>query len=215
MSGVFPSFSIRITELRGDEVAWNRLCDKFRVGLRSKSRYLIETAGAFEGIGSDVLVQETLLEAGNKRDAFRGHTTSQFAKWMLTILRKTYLESCRNELPELTVAHWFSFSDHGATPSTSIISLEQEADLHACLAELDSQFQIVLFLRHFEGLKFAEIAERTGWEINSVAGIYRSGLQRLTMLLDYQKDQNSLPALLDTFADPRLRQLDSPPTFHR
>lgn len=185
MSDIFPSISALIPELKsGDQDAWNRLCDKFQTGLSSKTRYLFRSRMLTKKFSPDDLVQETFLKAWKRHASFRGETTSQFAQWMLTILRNTFADWCRDLPRELTVGTWVEFGVDEDTPSSVSISLEQEGELHACLAELDSKYQVVLMLRHFEGLKFSEIAERLELNINTVASLYRRGLGFLTDQLD-------------------------------
>ena len=184
MKQVFPSISILIPELKtGDEVAWNQLCQGFQIGLIGKARFLLRTAQDRPEINADDLVQETLLKAWNQRTTFRGKSTAQFAKWLLMILRNTFVDNCRKPNPESSVATWFSFPADSKTPSANLISLEQEADLHACLADLTPKYQLVINLRIFEGLKFVEIAEITGCKLDTVASIYRRGVQQLMQLV--------------------------------
>ena len=188
MADAFPSISIIIPRLKqGDETAWNDLCEKFRKGLASKTRFLVRRSSSKRLFSADDLVQETFLKAWNKHSSFRGETTRQFAKWILTIQRNTFLDWCRGEKPEELVATWFGFSSPADSPSSQMISQEQEACVHACIAELPSNYQEVLSLRHFEGLKFAEIAEHMNANINTVAGIYRRGLSQLMARMEKNK----------------------------
>ena len=180
----FPSIAMIIPELKiGDEQAWNSLCDRFRAGLISKTRQLINASNLSRKVGPEDIVQETFLKAWNQRATFRGQTTSQFAKWILTILRNTFLDWCRKAPGELTVPTWYGFDADEESPSGAMISVELEAELHACMSELDARQQEVLTLRHFEGLKFVEMSERLNQNINTVAGTYRRSLARLTELL--------------------------------
>ncbi len=193
MAKYFPSIAILIPGLKqGDDAAWNSLCDKFRDGLISKARYLFNSVDLNEEHSPEDLVQETLLKAWKQRATFRGTTTSQLAKWMLTILRNTLRDWCRRDPPKFNVATWFGFSDQGESPSAEFLSLEQEAELHACLAELEPRSQQVLNLRTFEGLKFSEIAEKLGLNINTVAGIYRRGILKLTEMMNQQETRNAV-----------------------
>ena len=173
-----------IPELKsGDEAAWNGLFDKYRAGLLSKTRYMLGTSSLKEKQNAEDLVQETLLKAWKQHESFRGETTSQFAKWILTILRNTYLDACRGAPKELQASTWFGITDQNTSPSAEMISLEEEADLHACLAEIELEYQEVVVLRHFEGLKFGEIAERLGIKLDVAAGRYRRGIRQLSGLV--------------------------------
>lgn len=185
MADVFPSISGLIPELKsGNELAWNDLCDKFRIGLTSKSRRMIGASKLKSKYTPEDLVQESLLKAWKRHREFQGYTTSQLAKWLLTILKNTFLDWTRKSNRESVSPTWFDITDQNETPSQVMISEEREILLHACLASIDGKYQEVLVLRHFEGLKFCEIANRLGKKINTVAGIYRRGISRLADAMD-------------------------------
>jgi len=184
MKHVFPSISCLIPDLKtGDEIAWNELCDNFRLGLISKTRFMLRTMGDRKDIVAEDLVQETFLKAWKQRATFRGDTTQQFAKWLLTILRNHFIDCCRRPVRETLLATWFGVEGDDDSPSGQLISIESESELHACLAELKPNYQEVINMRIFEGLKFHEIAEQSGANINTVASIYRRGIQQLFALI--------------------------------
>ena len=181
----FPSISMMIPALKeGDKDSWNDLCEKFRPGMMSKSRFLIRSNRLLKKFSANDLVQEAYLKAWRNHDSFRGESTSQFAKWLLTILRNTFHDWCRQLSPDSSIPTWFDFAAEGETPSAVMISMEREAEMHSCLAEMEPRCQAILFMRHFEGLKFIEIAEQLEMNINTVAGIYRRGLVKLTAMVD-------------------------------
>ncbi len=76
----------------GDEEAWNSLCDKFRVGLDHRARKFISDSKMTSALNADDLVQESLLKAWNQIGKFKGATTAQFAAWLFTIIRNTFLK---------------------------------------------------------------------------------------------------------------------------
>ena len=63
-------------------------------------------------------------------------------------------------------------------------SLRVFLHVHVCLAELPEKHRRVLILRHFDGLKFKEIAEELDITIGQAAGLARDGLKSLTDLFD-------------------------------
>lgn len=189
MPKLFPSIATMIPELkRGDENAWEQLCNHFRPGLTSRTRVYLSASKSGQRLSPEDVVQETLLKAWHKRETFRGTTTSQFAKWILTILRNQCLNTFRDINPEASLATWFEFDDHNKTPSSRLVSIEQEASLHACIASLEEGQRNVIILRHFEGLKFAEIAKQTKMNINTVAGIYRRGIAKLSFAMQHHDE---------------------------
>ena len=189
MSKLFPSIAMMIPELKlGDEDAWERLCNCFRPGLISRTRVYLNASRHRARLHPEDVVQETFLKAWNKRETFRGETTSQFAKWILTILRNQFVNSTRSIKTEAAFATWFEFNDKSPTPSTQLISVEREALLHACIADMNEELRNIIVLRHFEGKKFSEIAEQTHTNINTVAGLYRRGIAKLTYTMQQLKD---------------------------
>jgi len=198
----FPSISVLIPDLKsGDYAAWNDLCEKFRIGLTSKARLLVKSSSQ-RNLNAEDLVQETFMKAWNARDSFRGRTTSRLAKWLLTILNNTFLDQCRRKDSETSAPTWFGFQGKDATASQAIISVEQEANLHASLAELDSNTQLIINLRIFEGLKFSEIAAETNSNIHTVASAYRRGIQRVYKLVAKHHESRVIP----------IREAQEPPT---
>ena len=185
MSTKFPSVSFLIPKLKsGDESAWAEVHSKFRIGLSSKARQLIRTTGTHKKkLSADDLVQETFLKVWRNRAAFRGDTSSQLSKWMLVTLKNTFLDVCRRKDLEKSIETWRELHAHSQTPSAIVSSVEQEAEFLNALEELSPDQQRVIAMRVFEGLSFPAIAEQTDMNLNTVSGIYRRGLLRVTKLL--------------------------------
>ena len=179
----FSSVTILIPIIKaGDQAAWQQLCNKFRAALKNKASKLLLGSKIEQKVTAEDLVQETLLKAWRARDSFTGKTTAQLAKWLMTICRNTFLDWIKPSLCEFSPPTWFEFSNGLQTPSAVIIREEDESKLYACLAELDEQTQRVIMLRHFQGLKFHEIAEVEDANSNTVASLYRRGVTRLREL---------------------------------
>ena len=191
MAHDFPSVSIYIPQLKcGNERAWSEVCDRFQIGLASKARQLVRGSGLHQRrFSADDLVQETFLKVWRSRSSFRGETTAQLALWMLTVLRNTFLDKCRRKNLEQSKETWRGVCGAIETPSAIVSVGEREAELLAALEELSHDQQIVIAMRIFEGLSFPQIAIATDTNINTVGGIYRRGLIRMTQLL--RKSSNS------------------------
>jgi len=185
MARDFPSVSIHIPQLKcGDELAWTEVCDRFQIGLSSKARQLVRNSGVYQKrFNADDLVQETYLKVWRNRNSFRGETTAQLAMWMLTVLRNTFFDKCRGKNLEQSRETWQGVSGKSKTPSAIVAFGEREAELLASLEELTPDQQKVIAMRLFEDLSFPEIAAATDTNINTVGGIYRRGLIRMTQIL--------------------------------
>jgi RNA polymerase sigma-70 factor (ECF subfamily) len=145
------------------------------------------------------LVQQTLLEAHQKREQFRGHTAAEEAAWLRQMLahnladavralgrarRDVALErsldaalgasSCRLE-------QWLAAEQ--SSPSQHAVKNEQLLRLAAAIAQLpDGQRQAVV-LHHLQGRSLAELAAHLDRSESAVAGLLHRGLKRLRELL--------------------------------
>ena len=137
------------------------------------------------------LVQETFQKAWQNFHSFRGNTTAQFAKWLLTIHRNNFLAHCRKHENE-NHGDWDTVLAFDDTPLGKLISIEQEAKLHACIAELDKKDQQILTMRHFEGLTYREIATQLNSQASTVCGIHKRALAALSKLMQAESYSHSI-----------------------
>lgn len=164
----------------GNTEAWNFVRKNFEAGLRSRAAQLLRNSGLDEHVGADDLVQETWLKAWNKRESFRGETVPQYVKWLLTILKNTFIDKHRKRPFELSApAALANAIGPSKTPSENVRMAERDSSLIANLEKLDSLTRVIITLKHFKGLTFREIADRVGKNPNSVASIYRRAMVRL------------------------------------
>jgi RNA polymerase sigma-70 factor, ECF subfamily len=143
---------------------------------------------------SDV-VQQTLLEAHQALESFRGDDTAAQAAW----LRKILARNLANAVRDLTRAKrdvrrerslqtdldasasqlegWLAAEQ--SSPSQRAERHERALQLAEALAQLpDSQRDAVL-LRHFQGLSLAEIAEQLACTTAAVTRLLQRGLKNL------------------------------------
>jgi RNA polymerase sigma-70 factor (ECF subfamily) len=190
----FPSISSQLARIKnGNRESWDSLCKGFEMGLVGKTRLLLRNSTSKNKVTAEDIVQDTLLKAWRKKDTFRGDNTSQFAKWILTILRNQFLDCCGKIDRDVSIVTWFPGGEQENTdksPSNQIMSLEEEAKLHAALIQLDEKTQRLIHLRNFEGLRFAEIARKTGQNINTITSNYRRALIRLSQLMNGSIHEN-------------------------
>lgn len=190
MAETFSSVSVYLPALNsGDEQAWTEVCSRFQIGLISKARQLVNGSSVVrKNLHAEDLVQETLLKVWKARDRFQCESTAQLAKWMLTILKNTFIDCCRKKNIEFPIETWQEVYSEVGTPSGILSQGEREAELLAALDELNSNQQTVIAMRFFEGLSFPEIAKRTQQNVNTVGGLYRRGLIRITSILRKSQD---------------------------
>ena len=188
MSEPFPSISSLVPHLRDDDFdSWQQLFDRFRTGLISKARRLLKSSNVRKTVDPEDLVQDAFQKAWMGFASFRGENTAQLAKWLLTILRNTFLNHCRAkqkaENEKVNGADLEQVSDHDETPSEKLALIEQEARLHACIAELSPEDQRILAMKNFEGLTFREIADQLNSKASTVCGIHGRAMKRLSKLM--------------------------------
>lgn len=179
----FSSITYLIPQLKvGDEETWNRLCEKFRIALAHRARKFISESKLNSAMNADDLVQESLFKAWKRIDKFTGTTTAQFVAWLFKIVRNTFLDWSKSPSSTPAISSsmtWFDFDDGVESPSKNLINSELESRLYACLAELSAPSQQAIILRHFDGLKFDEIAARMEINPNTAASHYRRGIESL------------------------------------
>jgi RNA polymerase sigma-70 factor (ECF subfamily) len=148
------------------------------------------------------LVQQTLLDAHQKRDQFRGASDAQLAAWLKQILRNNLVDVARyfgrmkanidRERPiDGGVEDSFSRVDQWlgglqSSPSQQAVKTEQLLQLAEALAELPEPQREAITLHHLQGLTLAETAARLDRSTAAVAGLLHRGLKGLRRLLDSQ-----------------------------
>jgi len=172
--------AISLEELKaGNKKAWAEICEHFKIGLLAKANQLLRRNRIARKIGSEDIVQETFLKAWRRREAFLGSTFAEFSGWLLCMLRSTFLDFCRRTNLECTIHSWFDCSGGDDSPYKMAVASECQSILYCALGEMAPRSQKIIAMRHFEQLKFSEIAEQLEMSPSSVASIYRRGIQRL------------------------------------
>lgn len=147
---------------------------------------------------SDV-VQQSLLEAHQAREQFRGHGPAQQAAWLRQILarnlanvqrdfgrarrdvaRERSLQTALDESAARLEA-WVAAS--GPSPSQQALQGEQVLRLTAALATLPEPQRTAVVLRHCQGWSLAAISQHLGRTPAAVAGLLHRGLRQLRHLL--------------------------------
>ena len=147
------------------------------------------------------LVQQTMLDAHNKLDQFRGTSDQHLGAWLRQILKNNFLNSLRalhanrrdirRELPldleQLVfdsfsrVEQWLASND--PSPSQLVADQEQVLRLPSALNELTEDQREAIILYHIQGLKLAEVAERMNKSESAIGGLLYRGLRDLRLNL--------------------------------
>jgi RNA polymerase sigma-70 factor (ECF subfamily) len=138
------------------------------------------------------LAQEAFARVFAKRHAYE--PGGKFSTWLWRIA----LNLCRDELrrrqrhPELSLetggdgdeaSHPHEISASTPSPAEAVEALEQAEIVRRALLRLPEHYRTVVVLRHYEGLKFHEIAEVLGIPDGTVKSRMSEGLARLACLL--------------------------------
>jgi RNA polymerase sigma-70 factor (ECF subfamily) len=151
---------------------------------------------------SDV-VQQTLLEAHQKRDQFRGTSEAELAAWLRRMLAHNLADALRDfgrakrDLNlELSLERCFEDSSsrlqawlaaEQSSPSEQAIKNEQLLQLAEALTQLPDAQREVVVLHHLQGWTLAELAAHLGRSEPAVAGLLHRGLDKLRTLLREQE----------------------------
>ncbi len=135
----------------------------FRTYVEPEIEVLLRVAQRLTGSWADAedVVQETLIRAWRAADRFDG---AHPRAWLLTILRRTHLNSLRRQRPDLIGdefdAHRPAFGAASVpSPEQQHIDRELSAPLEQAIASLHPRYRTVLLLIDVDDLTYAEAAQ--------------------------------------------------------
>ncbi|MFO0957322.1 MAG: sigma-70 family RNA polymerase sigma factor [Isosphaeraceae bacterium] len=144
------------------------------------------------------LVQQTLLQAHQHADQFRGSTEAQRRAWLRAILANAMAMAARahgrreggrarsleQALRESSARLERFLADDGPSPSEGAIRTERLMKLGEALARLPEDQRTAVELRQLRGLSVPDVAATMGKTVVQVTGLLYRGTKGLKALLD-------------------------------
>src|SRR5437763_1232807 len=148
---------------------------------------------------SDV-VQQTLLEAHQAIESFRGNDTAAQAAWLRQILARNLANAVRDltrakrdvrkeralqtdlDASASQLEGWCAAEQ--SSPSQKLQRHERALQLAEALAQLPESQRAAVVLRHLQNMPLAQIAEQLGCTAAAVAGLLQRGLKNLRNALE-------------------------------
>lgn len=126
---------------------------------------------------SEDLVQEVFFRILKYRQSYR--TGTPFRAWMYQIARNARADSFRKQRPEVS---WEPEMEPSVLPGDSAQQAQETQMLYRALLQMPEEKKEVLILSRFQGLKYEEIAQLLGCEVNTVKTKVHRALQELREL---------------------------------
>ncbi|HCO27604.1 sigma-70 family RNA polymerase sigma factor [Gimesia maris] len=191
----------------GDRAAENELLQKCRAYISLIARAQIEGWMRTKVDASD-LVQQTLLEAHQGLERFKGETEAEWLGWLRGILKHNTLDFARQfqGAAKRDVKREFSFDQYGTadsrstvqkwelkdsteTPSRILMNREQEILMAEAVSELPEDYQEVIMLRNLQRLSFKQVAERMNRSPGAVQMLWLRALNQLQERLEHPEER--------------------------
>ena len=128
---------------------------------------------ADRGLSED-LVQEVFFRILKYRHSYRVDTP--FRAWMYQIARNTRLDHLRKRRPETS---WEPEMSPAIEPTDTAQQSQEAVLLHRALMQISEDKREVLVLSRFQDMKYEEIAQLLGCEVNTVKTRVHRALQDL------------------------------------
>jgi RNA polymerase sigma-70 factor (ECF subfamily) len=186
---------------QGDSSAVEQLLAQHREPVRRMIDLRLDPAIAARVDASDV-VQDVLLEASRRLDAYLANPVMPFHLWLRHIAKDHLIDAHRRhrqaqrrgvdrEQPLVPAALAGRSSvelagqlmDRERTPASAAIQQEMERRLHQAIAELDEDDREVILMRHFEQLSNQEVAAVLTLTEAAASMRYLRAMRRLRTLL--------------------------------
>ena len=132
------------------------------------------------------------------RSAKKYRATAQFSTWMYRIATNLCLDTLvkqkyRKEIPMTSYLESESeglderLIDPSDAPDAAVVKKETERHVRSALVRLPEDQRVVVIMRHYNGMKFREIAEILECPISTVKSRMAAGMTRLSQMLSKQE----------------------------
>ena len=150
-------------------------------------------------LGASDIVQETLQEAHQQRENFRGDNTAQLAGWLRQMLRNNMIDAARRHLRgkravnmerSIAVMNRSSLrmdavlAGDQTSPSECLVRHERLLSMAAALDRLPPDQAEAVRLKHLEGYSLKEVGETMQRSTPAVAGLLHRGLKNLREMME-------------------------------
>ena len=145
-------------------------------------------------VGASDIVQQSMLEAHQSFDQFRGDNQRQLRAWLAQIVRRNVLDHSRsfgNARRRSVATREVPWSDAiesslvaaGESPSGLIRQAEIDQELINAMALLPPRYRRVIEMRHRDGLAYAEIAMRCSISVEAARKLWTRAIRQLQQFL--------------------------------
>lgn len=146
------------------------------------------------------IVQQTMTEAFEHREQFRGESRAELAGWLRQVLARNLVDAQRRfgaaqrdvtkersldaavDQSSMRLGAWLSAGQ--SSPSQKAMQHEQAVQLAGALEQLPEAQREAVVLRHWHGKSLLDIAEALDRTPAAVAGLLKRGLRQLREILD-------------------------------
>lgn len=155
---------------QGDQEAFSELVRRHQAALFHLAYRILGERETAEDV-----VQETFLRAWKVLPRY--DPARPFAPWLKKIAINLCLNLLKRRFPSLSAPREAASNDQ--TPEVTAIQREQEHSVHTAILSLPPRYRVVIELRHFQDMTYAEIAQTLHCPLSDV----KSNLFRARRLL--------------------------------
>jgi RNA polymerase sigma factor (sigma-70 family) len=172
--------------LSGNQYAFEVLAKRYKSKLFNYILMLVKDRQLAED-----LLQDTLIKVIRSLKTNRYKDDNKFSSWLMRIAHNLVIDYFRKQKQLKTISNDNYESDLFNTTKLAEDTIEEKMieeqinkELHNLIGELPDDQQQIVYLRHFEGLSFKEIADMTDVSINTALGRMRYALINMRRLME-------------------------------